>query len=55
MGGNENNDDNYFTDEKNYVFNLILALYADEDEQKVFNELDKIYQYSPAEVEFYIP
>jgi hypothetical protein len=32
-----------------------LALYADEDENEIFNELDRIYKYNPAEVEFYIP
>jgi hypothetical protein len=55
LGGTENNDDNHFNDEQNYVFNLILALYADEDQKEVFHELDKIYAYNPAEVEFYIP
>jgi hypothetical protein len=52
LGANEFNSLN---NEQNYVFNLILALYADEDQKEVFQELDKVYEYNPGEVEFYIP
>jgi hypothetical protein len=37
------------------VFNLILALYAGEDEDEVFKDLDLLYRKYPREVEFYIP
>lgn len=40
---------------KNQVFNLIMALYAGEDEIQVFQDLDLLYRKYPREVEFYIP
>jgi len=49
------NMDAYFNDEKNQVFNLILALYAGEDVQEVFEDLDGVYKRYPSELEFYIP
>ena len=45
----------YKKNEKNRIFNLILALYAGEDEEAIFVELAKIYEKYPREVEFYIP
>ena len=34
---------------------MILALYAGEDQQEVFNDLNNLYKKHPREVEFYIP
>ena len=45
----------YLADEKNQIFTVILALYAGEDEQEVFKDLNNLYQKHPKEVEFYIP
>ena len=49
------NLDDYYQNEKNQIFNLILALYAGEDENEVFRDLDLIYSKYPRDFEFYIP
>ena len=49
------NLEDYYTNEKNQIFNLILALYAGEDENEIFRDLDVIYSKYPREFEFYIP
>lgn len=41
--------------EKDDVFNAILALYAEEEEKEVFQELNALYEQYPSEIEFYIP
>ena len=51
--GSEHAD--YVAHEKNQIFNLIMALYAGENEHEVFRDLDVLYQRHPREVEFYIP
>jgi hypothetical protein len=45
----------YAAHEKNQIFTLIMALYAGEDENEIFGELDQLYEKHPREVEFYIP
>ena len=52
---NKTDEVDYMSHEKNQIFTLILALYAGEDEQEVFRDLDILYQRHPREVEFYIP
>ena len=47
--------DAYFNNERSQIFNMILALYAREDEVEVFKALDAMYAKHPREVEFYIP
>jgi len=37
------------------MFNLILALYAGENEEMIFKDLDLLYEKYPADLEFYIP
>jgi hypothetical protein len=45
----------YMKNEKNQIFNLILALYAEEDETEVYRDLDLMCSKYPSEFEFYIP
>jgi hypothetical protein len=40
---------------KSQTFTLILALYAGENEEMIFKELDELYSKYPADLEFYIP
>ena len=37
------------------MFNTILAMYAGDEEEEVFSELNGLYERYPSEVEFYIP
>ena len=55
LGAGGKDLDDYLNNEKNQIFNLILALYAGEEEAEVFRDLDLIYQKYPREFEFYIP
>jgi len=41
------NVDDYLNNEKNQIFNLILALYAGENEQQIFRDLDLLYNKHP--------
>lgn len=41
--------------ERDQVFTALLALYAGEDEEEVFSELNSLYEKAPQEIEFYIP
>jgi hypothetical protein len=41
--------------ERDQVFNALLALYAGDDEEEVFSELNGLYERYPQEIEFYIP
>ena len=41
--------------ERDDVFNTILAMYAGDEEEEVFSELNGLYERYPSEVEFYIP
>ena len=41
--------------ERDQVFNTLLALYAGDDEEEVFSELNGLYERYPQEIEFYIP
>lgn len=45
----------YLKNERSQIFNMILALYAGEDEGEVFEALNGMYARHPREVEFYIP
>ena len=54
-GATDFNVDEYYNNEKNQIFNLILALYAGENEIEIFKDLDALYDKYPAELEFYIP
>ena len=41
--------------ERDDVFNALLALYAGDEEDEIFSELNQLYESYPEEVEFYIP
>ena len=45
----------YFKNEYNQIFNLILALYAGENKELIFKDLDGLYEEYPEDLEFYIP
>ena len=46
-GGQGGKLEAYLADEKNQVFTVILALYAGEDEQEVFTDLNNLYKKHP--------
>ncbi len=41
--------------QRDEVFNAILALYAGDEEEEVFSELARFYEKYPDEVQFYVP
>lgn len=49
------NDGTQGKSERDDVFNTILAMYAGDDEDEVFSELNGLYERYPSELEFYIP
>ena len=54
-GQGGHNLEEYINNGKNQMFNLILALYAGENEEMIFKDLDLLYEKYPADLEFYIP
>ena len=40
---------------KSEIFNIIMALYAGEDQNEVFAQLNKLADRYPEEIEFYVP